>query len=64
MTGVTAPSASHFSARVGCSVIGGAHIGRRSTMTTMVIDISVASMMPGTMPAMNRWPIEVSVITP
>ncbi len=64
ITGVTAHSAIHFSRRVGSSRTGGAHSGLNQTQTRMVTDISMASRMPGTMPAMNRWPIEVSVTTP
>ena len=46
------------------SVSLGASRGRASTRNTTVSDNSPAIRMPGSRPAMNRSPIEVSVITP
>ena len=42
----------------------GARCGRARTRHTTVSESSAAIRMPGSKPAMNRSPIEVSVITP
>ena len=58
------PSARHFTGQGVDSCSGGASSGRNRTLRITVPENSTAIMMPGRMPAMNRSPIEVSVMTP
>ena len=61
---VIEPGARHFTGQGVRSRKGGASSGRIITFRITVAENSSAIMMPGRMPAMNRSPIEVSVMTP